>query len=47
MLEKLKKFFNRSAEHRMETFNILGFIVFPVTTLLILYVIVRVFFPLK
>ncbi len=45
MLNKLKKLFYKSEENRIQFFNIFGFIILPIATLLILYIIAMVFIP--
>jgi hypothetical protein len=44
LLQKIKKFYVRSPENRMQFFEILGFIVVPIVCLAILFIVmIRIF----
>jgi hypothetical protein len=42
--KKLKAFYNRSAENRMQIINLFAFLIMPMLGMAILYIVVRVFF---
>jgi hypothetical protein len=43
IFEKIKKFYFRSAENKMQFYKILGFIIVPIITLTILFILMLTF----